>query len=406
MSEKKTGRQTIRVNADIAAEIAGFGTARWLTPAHHRIAAHYASPLLLGPPRNDLLLELMLHMFTEDEADLVQYLPPLRPRRAERLARLSGRSPENVRQILDSLAFVKRAILAYGDPRKYTILPVMPGTFEMVMMTNDLATHNHWHRKYAELFEKMWKSGYLADYPGKKKYALVRYLPVGDVGKTLHQAWPSDRLEEILEPYADFGVAHCQCRMAARMNDIGCDKPTENCVVMGMLVKPMVERGMLRRIDKAEVIAIKREAEAAGCVTWMMNEAAAAKSKARGNGSCSCCGCCCKALKSIKDLNAPGLISKPHFMPERTPEACTMCKKCVAICPMEAWSVVADQLSFNPARCIGCGLCVQACRVGALRLEPLPDAREPFYSNSELALGLTPMLLGTALRVWLRRLIE
>lgn len=403
---KKSKRQTILVGADIAADLTGYGAAQRPTPAHLRLVKHYASPLLFGPANNELLLELIMHMFTEDEADVAQHLPPLRPRRPEKIAHLSGRSLENVQRTLDDLAFTKRVILAYGDPRKYTILPIVPGTFEMVLMTNDLANHNQWHRRFAEAFEKVWKTDYMADYPGKRKYGPVRYLPVADVGRTLQQAWPSDRLEEILEPYADFAVGHCQCRMSARLVGGGCDKPTENCVTIGPLVKAVVERGMMRRVDKAEILAIKREAEAAGCVTFVMNESKAVRGKAKGNGSCSCCGCCCKALTATRQLNIPGMLSRPHFMPKQRPEACKLCKKCVAICPMNAWTVIEDRLSFNPVRCIGCGLCVRACRFGALELEPVPDAREPYFSPSDIVLGFLPTYLGTTLRVWLQRLIN
>ena len=101
---------------------------------------HYASPLMLGPSPSDDLLELVMHMFTEDEADLVQYLPPLRPRSAKKIASLSGRSVSNVTQVLDSLALTKHIILTAGEPRKYTILPIIPGTFEMALLTMDLST--------------------------------------------------------------------------------------------------------------------------------------------------------------------------------------------------------------------------------------------------------------------------
>ncbi len=206
-------KRTIALNVDITATLIGFDSARTPTFGHQQIMKHLSSPWLMGPPASDDLLELIMHLFTADEADLVQHLPPLRPRSAHKVARVSGRSVRNVRQVLDRLAFTKMAILAAGEPRKYTILPIVPGIFEMALMTTDVATRNAWHKRFAELFECLWDKGYLMDYVGKGPPA-IRYLPTGGLSRTLHAAWPSDRLEEVLEPYDLFAVGTCQCRLA------------------------------------------------------------------------------------------------------------------------------------------------------------------------------------------------
>ena len=75
-------KRTIAIDADIT----GFESAKDATDAHRRIMKHYSSPLLVGPPQSDDLLELIVHIYTEDEADLVQHLKPLRPRTAARVA--------------------------------------------------------------------------------------------------------------------------------------------------------------------------------------------------------------------------------------------------------------------------------------------------------------------------------
>lgn len=393
-------KKTIELNIDLYPQAVGFDSASHPTAAHHIIMKRYASPWLLGPAPSELLLEMVLHMYTDDEADLVVHLPIMRPQTAIKIAKKAGRSLPEVEQTLHRLAFTKKVILAAGDPRKYTILPVVPGTFEMALMTTDLTTHNQWHQKFAELFERLWDTGFTADYPGSAKFSPVRYLPVGEVSDTLQMAWPSDKLEQILGPYDDFAVGHCQCRIAMQMIDKGCGKPTENCVSMGPMTGPLIERGMMRKTDRAEVIAIKREAEKAGCVTWMMNGTGGKY----GNGSCSCCGCCCHALRGVKEFNTPGLISKPHFLPKYDPDACTLCEECVDICPMNAWSLSGNQMSFNRARCIGCGLCVGACDFGALELTPVDEVVSPVRSMKILLLGMSPGYLTNSVRVWAKRL--
>lgn len=51
-------------------------------------------------------------------------------------------------------------------------------------------------------------------------------------------------------------------------------------------------------------------------------------------------------------------------------ERCTMCGECVRLCPTYACDLTSSgRLNIEPAYCIGCGLCVEACEEGALRLE-------------------------------------
>ena len=150
--DQERGR-TVQVNIDLYPEAVGFGSATHPTKAHHRIMKRLASPLLLGPPPSDLLLEWVIHTFTDEEADLVVHLPIGRPRTAMQVARKAGRPQPEVERMLHRLAFTKKVILASGEPRTYTIVPVVPGVFEMALMTTDLTSHNQWHQKFAQLFD-------------------------------------------------------------------------------------------------------------------------------------------------------------------------------------------------------------------------------------------------------------
>ena len=286
---EKPKTKSILIDVDLTAKVTGFDSASSPTRAHRKAMKNFSSVLILGPPPGDDFLELMTHMFTDDEADAVQHLPALRPRTAAQVARRSARSEKDVATVLDHLADNKHVICAYGNPRKYTILPLVPGTFELAVMSPDVSRTNSWHRKFAELFERIWGSAYMKDYV-MSAAPLIRYLPVPGSVPSVQSAWPTDILEEILEPYDTFGIAHCQCRLVMDLTGKGCGKPTENCVAIGSrMARPMIERGLMRKADRQEVIEKKREAEQHGCVTWMMN----GQDSKQGNISCSCCGCCC-----------------------------------------------------------------------------------------------------------------
>ena len=198
--------KTVPLNLSLGSPAAGFKSAGSPSSAHFGVMRHFSSPLLLGPEPSEKLLSLIMHLFSDEEAELVQHLGPLRPRSAAKIASLSGRTKEEAERTLDFLAFVKRVILAYGTPRKYTLLPIVPGTFEMALMTHDLSTRNDWHRRFAELFENLWDEGYIVHYT-KRVMPGIRYLPVSMASASLSSAWPSERLEEILAPYSDFAWA-------------------------------------------------------------------------------------------------------------------------------------------------------------------------------------------------------
>ncbi|MEW5734146.1 MAG: 4Fe-4S binding protein [Thermodesulfobacteriota bacterium] len=385
---------------EVGLDVTGFESASRVTEDHRAVMKNYASPLLSGPPPSEDLLEMIVHMFTEEEAAIVRHLPPLRPRTAEKVAIKAGVTPADARRVLDHLAFTKHLILAAGSPRKYSILPVVPGTFEMALMTPDISTRNAWHKKFAQLFERVFETGFLKDYPGSK--ALVRYLPVQAVSNTLQKAWPSDYLEEILDRYDFFAVGNCQCRLAMHYNDRGCDKPLFACSSFGPMAKPVVARGLFKEVSKAELIAIKKDAEEHGCVSWMMNAAG----DPRGDGSCSCCGCCCHALRMVSEFSVPGLIATPHFMPDRDDALCNECGLCVKRCPMSAWFKVEKKVRFNATRCIGCGLCVTACKQKALTLHPVDEARKPESSYLSLLTKMLPGFTKNSVAVFAKRLFQ
>ncbi len=179
----KSRKTTIVLNTDLT----GFNSAKTDTPAHHIIMKRFASPLLGGPPPSDDLLEMVVHMFTEDEAFLVQYLPIFSARTATKVSRKSGRTVNDVARILDHLAYTKKVILALGNPSKYSMIPIIPGVFETALMTVNLSSTNAWHKKFAGLFETLWESGFARDYTANTR-ELARYLPVASLKETLHRA--------------------------------------------------------------------------------------------------------------------------------------------------------------------------------------------------------------------------
>jgi Pyruvate/2-oxoacid:ferredoxin oxidoreductase delta subunit len=370
--------------------------------AYLSLAKKLSNPLLFGPPICDELMAFLQHAFTEEEAEFARRLSAASGRSAEDVARAAGRPADEVAPILHRLAFEKRTIGCDGtdETRRYRLMPVMPGMFELVLIGESPDSMTEWHRRFAELFEALFETGYILDYQDRRA-SLIRFLPLGGVAGAHPMALPSDKLEVVLDRYDVFGVGHCQCRMVADTVGQPCDKPLEVCTVMGPWTKLGIEAGWLRQVSKKNILEIKREAESHGLVTWVMNVESTG-----GQVSCSCCGCCCKAMRIVSEFNAPGLAAPPHFMPRFDNATCTHCGRCARACPMGAITVDTSQKTLNhqPARCIGCGLCMLACeKQQAISIEPVPDYRLPYKSWFSLLMRTAPGMLRTSWKVWRSR---
>jgi len=143
MSQKIRGRRVIQIGKSVIGPPEPRRRtlkARKLTDYPHVAAAHrvmarrLSSPILLGPPICDELVALVEHTFTEEEADVVRRLKSLSGRTARQVARAARRPVDEVEPILDRMAFGKRTIAGEGpaDARRYKLIPIIPGIYEMV----------------------------------------------------------------------------------------------------------------------------------------------------------------------------------------------------------------------------------------------------------------------------------
>ena len=374
--------------------------------AHLQVAAKLANPLLTGPPLCDELVAFVQHLFTEEEAAVVRHLGQFVGMSTADLAKTEHRPVEEIEPVLHRLAVVKRAIAASGPLgiQEYRLMPIMPGIFEMVLIGESPDTMSPWHRRFAELFEALYETGYITDYQqGQSRPSpFVRVLSVGSTIEAHPMALPSDRLEVILDRYAVFGVGQCQCRMTMQVTGHGCGRPVGNCTVMGQFAEQGIHQGWLRSVSRKNVLEIKREAESHGLVTWIMNAEAS-----KGQASCSCCGCCCHAMRMVSEFNAPGVMAPAHFLPSFDDARCTCCGQCVKTCPMGAlWMDTSQRTRRHlAARCIGCGLCVVACGDRrAIAMAPVPDYTLPYQSWFAYQVRASAGMVKNAWTVWRHRL--
>ncbi|RJP33446.1 MAG: 4Fe-4S dicluster domain-containing protein [Actinobacteria bacterium] len=371
---------------------------------HLDLVKSYSSPTLLGPPVCDELVALVEHMFTEEEAEIARFIKPWRPKSAASIAAAAGRPLPEVKEILRTLAHEKYVFISFGegDRERFAMLPIIPGTFEHVLVRKSADSATPWHQGFAELFEALYLTRFTNVY-SRKPVNAVRYLPVGEVVETLPMALPSERLEDILDPYREFAIGVCQCRLTKELIAQGCGRMLETCTVMGDFAPTLVKEGRMRQASRKDVLEVKAAAEREGLVTWMLNDRSAKFFRC----SCSCCGCCCDALRQISEFNAPGFIAPPHFLPVIDLAACDLCGKCAKACTMKAMEVAgegdAKSHVHKVERCIGCGVCVVTCPKGALSMRENKGYEEPPSGYAAYLAKYGRNFVANSFRVWAER---
>jgi len=351
-----------------------------VTKAHWKLARRYGR-LPFRSPVNEVLAEMLATVFSEEEADLAAAFP-LRPATEAAIAHAGGVTAEDGARVLAALD--GRGVIgsyAANGARRYMLLPIVPGLFEVVMWSRrtDPAAG-----RFAELYERY----YTRDYFSSKPKGVVKIIPVE--GHIDHQTGvlPTDRVSELIDSHTSFSLTACCCRHASSLRGEPCSKPSEVCMAFGSLAEFLVDRGLARKAGKAELFEAAERAAEAGLVHLTDNVAQA-------NFLCSCCSCCCTGLKVITRFSYPWMIAKSHFMAAVDPSVCEGCGKCTRRCPTGSLTVADKRVRLDDARCIGCGLCVSACeRNAALSLVERPRYEAPNTRMGQLAADCGLQALG------------
>ena len=73
-----------------------------------------------------------------------------------------------------------------------------------------------------------------------------------------------------------------------------------------------------------------------------------------------------ESIEEVKNTVLTNQVSYEMVLPELIVEKCTECMLCEKICPYFAIDFF-DQITFNPDKCFGCGLCISKCPTKAIK---------------------------------------
>lgn len=326
-------------------------------------------PIGFRKTQSGVEIEILKHLFSEEEAELTTFLT-IKPERARSIARRAGKNVAETENKLEAMAKKGLIFRSRRDNKiLYNSAPFMIGLYEYSVNKID--------KELAQLFKDYYYEAGLEEI-GSSNVPGFKVIPLEETIQTETTLFPYQMLENSIRNARVISVADCVCRKEAKLLGEGCDHPMETCLSFGVAAEYYIENDMGRKITAEEAIQIIKETDESGLVH------AGANSKHLSN-ICNCCPCCCISMRGMTQFGR----DKQKFMNALfesiiDEEACIACGNCVERCPVRA-IILEDIAIVDRDLCLGCGLCASVCQEEAISLKPRDDAVEPF--NRVLEMG-------------------
>jgi len=353
-------------------------------------------------PEADELMPLVMASCTPEEASLLTGIP-FSAANLEELAEMKQMDPVDLNRRLDALA---KKGLVYRTVKGESIRYKVNDSFFIYYRSAFWAGRSDERTKaMAPLVNQYYYHGFFDQY-GLTHLKGLRVLPVQEAIEETRQILPYEEVVKVLDSVEYFTVSTCPCRHRKNIDpdSPNCKYPTETCLHFDRLGHYIVENGLGREITRQETEEILRQCAEAGLVHAMSNQQEGVDT------ICNCCRCCCIFFEALHKLGHSMSLSPSNYLVRRNPETCIGCGLCVRRCPMGAVRledfpeaknritiVAAKNKSgevelknktgkvsvVNPDLCIGCGVCAYKCPTESLVLErrevvehPPKNARE------------------------------
>jgi len=326
-----------------------------------------------GAVASDLLFEILKILFSEREAGLVSSLP-IKPFNARKAAGIWKIREADAESILNDLA--DRGILidaCNNDDVIYSMPPPMAGFFEFSLMRyrNDIdqKTLSELFYQYMNVEEDFIKNLFTT---GETQLGRVFVNEEVLSNENALHVLDYERASEVIRTASSIGIGICYCRHKMEHLGRNCDAPMEICMTFNGSADSLTRHGIARRVDAAEGIDYLQKARDNNLVQFGENV------RERVNFICNCCGCCCEALIAARRFGFLNPVHTTNFIPSIIEEVCNGCGKCVALCPVEAMTLVSSNDPGKPNRkkaklqmeiCLGCGICKGGCDKSAIELK-------------------------------------
>lgn len=334
----------------------------------------------IGSEVGDASFDLVMHLFSEEEAQACLEMPRGVHFTATDFSVESGRAEDECLALCESLSSrgllyrMRRAGVAY-----FSLIPQFHGIYEY-NWTNYTPEWlgKHTAQMGADVKQQFYNS----------ETSFYRTVPVDKEVVANEEILRYDDYEKIIRSNTVLAVAQCQCRKTKEIlgtTDPNCKHPTETCLSTGEEAQFYIENGIGRQIEQEEALAIIRRSVDAGMVIQCCYSK-------ESEIICSCHGDCCSILGSYVALapvadeyNVWGNLS--HYTLKHDKDACIKCGSCEQQCPLFAISMNEEGFPTVAMNCVRCGQCGTVCPAGARKLvqkESFPELPQTMLDDNNL----------------------
>jgi len=330
--------------------------------------AHHLEDLIMGYPYDQNLVDLLKEMFNPDEARVALAIPnDLAPLEVVDLETIAGRSklPEPV--VSETLGSLSRKHVIFtgktlqGDVG-YALLQVgygMPQTFFWSGRQDETA------RRMAKVVLSYFSVPITHKIYGGTPTKTFKYSPANlAIDIPMQGVLPCDQITRLVESATQIAVAHCPCRMSAKiLGRTDCGHSLEVCLKYDEMAEFVVGKGLARQISRDEATHILKNCEQEGLVHMVDNVQGQIKH------TCNCCGHYCWNVGIIRRRKVPrDQLMAVYFIRDTLAQDCIGCGACVDICPVQAVTLQDGKAVVDLDWCIGCGVCAVQCPAGVISI--------------------------------------
>jgi len=318
---------------------------------------------------------ILKELFTTEEADVVAKMPYTLST-LERIAKVTKVEKTRLQKILESLCKKGLVMDLYHEEHGtyyYMPWPIAIGIFEFTMMRSG---DNLNMKRWAELFHDYFGSVYTANFSHGEKISALRVIPIEESIKEdgYTAFFDYEKATSIIEDSPRFALGLCSCRNEKHHLGLKeCDAPLNNCSFMGIGADYAIRNNFGREVSKSEMLDNIAQSKELGLVLCSVN------TRTKPIALCHCCKCCCNFLGGLNKFGFNNCVITSNFISELKTDLCNGCGRCVAVCPVNALSLVPAQDTkdgkkkkalLNRDICVGCGLCAARCKPGAIHMIP------------------------------------
>ncbi len=282
-------------------------------------------------------------ILTDEQAEIALHLAFREKRSAEDVAKSSGRPVNEVKDILDYIAWAGVAFVNTVDGVDLYWQDIfVPGHLEMINNNKEIVAN---HPEVAEAFY----------YFGSKKGPMAAgIMPIGGgpmrvipIERAIDGNTKKLSYEEVskhLNEATVFSVSDCSCRTSRESMGEGCGHLKEEmCIQLGHAAEYYIKTGRGRAISREEAFDIIKRAEDNGLMHSIPN----LDTPGHTHAICNCCGCSCYAMRLANEfLNNDIVRSNYKSVVDET--KCVACGECVDVCPTNALKLGQKLCSTKP----------------------------------------------------------